>query len=371
MLSRKLVGTLCLAAASCVLWASAAQAVDVFNLGGTYNPATGQWTGTASLEMVPVGNAGNAADPFNPDGYGNLGAVPYNYNIGKYDVTAGQYTAFLNAVAKTDTYGLYNSNMANAASMGADYVGCGISQTGTSGNYTYATTKNANFPVNYVSFWDSCRFTNWLQNGQPTGVNEGAGTTETGAYDLTNPTALANNTVTRTTGASWAVASENEWYKAAYYDPTKRGGAGYWMYPTRSDTAPGNSLALAATTPNEANYYGDWGTKNYGYMDPINFLTPVGMFAASPSAYSTFDQGGDVWQWNDTVALYSPARVLRGGSFYRDDNSLLSGICGEPHPASENEGLGFRVSQVPEPASVGLLGLGVIGVLVRRRGASR
>ena len=54
----------------------------------------------------PVGNAGNAPDP--STGYG---AVDYNYNIGEYDVTAGQYTAFLNAVAATDTYGLYNSSM--------------------------------------------------------------------------------------------------------------------------------------------------------------------------------------------------------------------------------------------------------------------
>ena len=39
------------------------------------------------------------------------GAVDYNYSIDKYDVTLGQYTQFLNAVAKTDTYGLYNSYM--------------------------------------------------------------------------------------------------------------------------------------------------------------------------------------------------------------------------------------------------------------------
>jgi len=63
---------------------------------------------TVTLDMVPVGNAGNAADT---SGYG---AVGYNYNIGKYDVTLGQYTAFLNAVAKTDTYGLYNSYMGNS-----------------------------------------------------------------------------------------------------------------------------------------------------------------------------------------------------------------------------------------------------------------
>ena len=54
------------------------------------------------IETVPVGNPGNAADTrYEAPGYG---AVSYEYNIGKYEVTAGQYRDFLNAVAKTDTY---------------------------------------------------------------------------------------------------------------------------------------------------------------------------------------------------------------------------------------------------------------------------
>ena len=268
-----------LAAASCVLWTGTAQA-------------------TVNIALVPVGNVGNAADT---TGYGSVG---YAYNIGKYDVTAGQYTAFLNAVAKTDTYGLYRSSMASG------FAACGIVQTPITGGYSYnVDAQHQNYPVNNVSFWDACRFTNWLQNGQPTNVGQVAGTTETGAYDLTNPTAITNNTVTRSLGASWAVASENEWYKAAYFDPAKSGGAGYWVYPTRSNTAPGNSLALAATTPNEANYYVS------GYTDPVNYLTPVGTFVASPSPYGTFDEGGDVLQWNDTNS-YGSSRGLRGGSFH-------------------------------------------------------
>ena len=61
--------------------------------------------GQITIDTVPIGNPGNANDPTT----GNLyGGVAYNYSIGKYDVTVGQYTAFLNAVAATDTYGLYN-----------------------------------------------------------------------------------------------------------------------------------------------------------------------------------------------------------------------------------------------------------------------
>ena len=61
------------------------------------------------------------------------GAVAYNYSIDKYDVTVGQYTDFLNAVAATDTYGLYHH-----ASMGTNLNIAGISRSGSSGSYPTA-----------------------------------------------------------------------------------------------------------------------------------------------------------------------------------------------------------------------------------------
>jgi hypothetical protein len=65
-----------------VMTASVAHA-DVFNMGGTRN-ADGKWTGLASLETVPVGDAGNAADTAAHSGNSaGQGAVAYNYNIGK------------------------------------------------------------------------------------------------------------------------------------------------------------------------------------------------------------------------------------------------------------------------------------------------
>jgi hypothetical protein len=52
-----------------------------------------------------VGNPGNG-----PDETG-FGSVPYVYRISKHEVTNAQYTEFLNAVATTDTFGLYNPSM--------------------------------------------------------------------------------------------------------------------------------------------------------------------------------------------------------------------------------------------------------------------
>jgi len=125
------------------------------------------------IDTVPVGNPGSAGElsGAGAGGFGSdriCGAVDYVYNIGKYEVTAGQYTAFLNKVAGVDTYGLYNTNMWSSA------YGCKIERyagSGTVGDpYQYRVASDwANRPVNYVSWGDAARFANWLHNGQPTG----------------------------------------------------------------------------------------------------------------------------------------------------------------------------------------------------------
>ena len=78
---------------------------------------------TITIATVPVGNPGNAAD------ITGFGSVAYSYNIGEYDVTSSQYTAFLNAVAATDTYGVYNPTMA-----GTNVGNPGIIQSGSAGS---------------------------------------------------------------------------------------------------------------------------------------------------------------------------------------------------------------------------------------------
>jgi probable HAF family extracellular repeat protein len=323
-----------------------AQVSNVFNMGGTRDPTTGTWTGQASLEFVPVGDPGNAADT---TGYGS---VPYTYQMGKYDVTVAQYVQFLNSVAKTDTYSLYNNYMVpqpGAPVYGTHMPTVGITQSGTSGSYSYSVTGDyaqaANCPIFCVTWGDAARFCNWLQNGQPIG-SEGDGTTETGAYTLSGAvTNSALMAITRSTVAKYVIPTEDEWYKAAYY---KGGGTdvGYWTYQTQSDIPPSNISSSTGT--NNANYYAG------SYTDPTNRLTPVGLFSSSPGPYGTYDMGGDVFQWNE-AAYSSSLRVLRGSSWASLPYGLASSFRFDDDPVMAACGVGFRVAIVPEPGSIVLV----------------
>ena len=303
-----------------------------------------------TIDTVTVGDAGNAADTT------TYGAVAYDFNIGKYEVTIGQYTSFLNAVAATDTYSLYN------ASMATDLNVAGISRSGASGSYTYAVVNNggdsSNRPITYVSWFDAARFANWMNNGATNGAS-----TETGAYTLNGATSGVN--FTKNAGATWWIPSEDEWYKAAYY---KGGGtnAGYWLYPTQSDSAPGNNIGGAA---NQANYYaGDYAvTQSSTYSDTLNYLTDAGAFSNSDSAYDTFDQGGNVWEWND--AVIGSSRGRRGGSWSGNGFNLRSSRRSDFDPAVEANYVGFRVASVPEPSTavLVLMGVGALYLWKRRR----
>ncbi len=322
-----------------VLAAAGSVRANVFNMGGTRNP-DGSWNGVASLETVPVGDPGNVGELSGGGGSGLVpericGAVDYAYRIGKYEVTAGQYCEFLNAVAATDTYGLYNEEM----SYGYDGYGCRILRSGSPGSYTYTVAPDwANRPVNYVSWADAARFVNWLHNGQPVGLQDSS-TTEDGAYALNgamSSTLLA--AVSRKQGWKWAIPSEDEWYKAAYYDPAA---ASYYDYPISSSVAPTNQI-LDPDTGNSANCRARSGPDTEYTIGPPYWRTEVGEFERSYSPYGTFDQCGNVWEWNEAIVFY-PGRGYRDGCFatFPQDASSRSAIPSD----AEGPSMGFRVVQ--------------------------
>lgn len=306
------------------------------------------------VDTVVVGNAGNAADST------TYGSVAYEYRIGTHEVTNGQYVALLNAVAATDTHALYNP------SMSSDTTNGGITRNGVGpGSYTYAAKGGfENKPVNYVSFWDAARFANWLTNGQPTGAQSNL-TTENGMYALGGMTNPFNPAGDRLLDFSLgqngvAIASENEWYKAAYFNGSN---PSYSAFPTRSGTYP------TATTPNSSN------GNSANYNMAVGSVTDVGGYSVADSFYGTFDQGGNVWEWNNDQPTAN-TRGLRGDSFRDDGTFLLNSERWDIDPNSAADDVGFRISSlavVPEPSTFTLL-LGSLAIFLalarRRRGRS-
>ncbi|MBX9576846.1 MAG: formylglycine-generating enzyme family protein [Chthoniobacterales bacterium] len=257
-----------------------------------------------TIDLVPVGDPNNTKDiPLAP-GKISFGSVATSYQIGKYDVTAEQYCAFLNAVAsKSDPHRLYNENMSNDPD-----VAC-ITRSGdeTTG-YSYQPISDycAQLPITYVNIFSTFRFCNWLENGQPVG-EETVGTTESGAYNRN-----VQGVFELVTNSKWNIPTENQWYKAAYYQPAKNGNFPYYYsFGTASFAPPANSL-LTPDAPNEANYClnGVFTTATQPR------LTPVGTFINSASPCGAYDMAGNVNQWTTAAIVSDPTKfVVRGGSW--------------------------------------------------------
>jgi formylglycine-generating enzyme required for sulfatase activity len=289
-----------------------------------------------TIDWVTVGNPGNAADT-NPSGYG---AVTDSFQIMKFEFTNQQYTDFLNSVATTDTYSLYNTDM------GSDARG-GITRSGASGSYSYSVKSNmGDKPVNYVSWFDAARVSNWLMNG-----GTSSSSTETGAYTLvggqTSGTAPARNS-----GATFYIPTEDQWYKAAYYQGSGTN-AGYWDYATQSGTAPtevtadSTGIGSAGSAGNFANYNrgADWNGR-------VGNVTTVGTNGIA-SAYGAFDMSGNVSEWNDLTGAAGSSRGLRGGSWIDNAFTLSSSRRTSGDPSDEFNSIGFRLaSPVSGPAGV-------------------
>ncbi|MEB3291354.1 MAG: SUMF1/EgtB/PvdO family nonheme iron enzyme [Leptolyngbya sp.] len=325
-----------------------------------------------TVETVAVGDAGNAAD-----GNGK-GSVAYDFAVGKYEVTIAQYSTFLNSVAAvtSDSYiiDLYNLQMFQdndiagilRSGSGTSLDPYSYSVVGPSGSNPAGASSPGDRPIAYVSWFDAARFANWVNNGATNGAS-----TETGAYTLNGAT---NGIIAQNAGATWWLPTWDEWYKAAFY----KGGstnAGYWDYATQSDAAPGNTIGSGT---NQANYAIFNGT-NFTYSVTQatnkaagqNYLSDVGAFTSSDSAYGTFDQSGNLAEWVEAT-FSATNRVYVGGSWKGGLPSASTSVA--DLPTTELDSLGFRLAttavEVPEPgtwAAASLLGLVAFIARSRRR----
>ena len=288
---------------------------DTFG-GGTTNEFT--------IDFVNIGNTGNAADT---TGYG---AVPYEYRASTYEITQ-------NAITKATASGMAN-----------------VSAGAWSNNQPAAT----------ISWYEAAAFVNFLN------TNSG----KTAAYNLTfsgiwsmalwssdQAWTAGGTNLYRNKDAYYFLPSENEWYKAAYYNAA---GTNYFLYPTASSTAP---TAVASGT--------DAGTAVF-----VGTVTPtqpaVVTAAGGRSPYGTMGQGGNVWEWMETAAdgtntTSTENRNVRGSRFGAGPNDMQSTAQLAFGPSGEDINIGFRVASVPEPSTYALLllGAGAMYLWKRRQGS--
>lgn len=303
-----------------------------------------------TLDMVAVSDPGNPADT--ATGYG---AVAEEFSIATTEVTIAQYVAFLNAVAAVPANEairqLFKEEMADPGEDPGTLIERAGAGTETD-PYVYTAAASAFWPdaaaaqrpVAWVTWFDAARFTNWLHNGATLGSD-----TESGAYTLKD--FQESGYVPRNVDARFWIPSEDEWYKAAYYDPSRTGGSQYWEYPTMSDRPPRFAQVAQNAPAPAANF------QNVSKGSEAGVLAPAGSYPTSASYYGTLDQGGQLWEW--TEAGYpdperGPNRIVRGGSWGPGITPLRKTVRRDYGPmASEafyfDDDTGFRVAGLVAP----------------------
>ena len=354
------------------------------------------------LDLVAVGDPGNQALPiinFNPTfptaetATEFVGAVEYDYEIGRVEITVDQWVAFLNTVDPTAANSRLLWEPAMSPEVDEKYGSVRqVMKAPVGSRYQIAAPEFSQRPMGWIEFFRAARFINALNNGtHERTVVAGdiaryrcwfSQNTETGVYDLRNQSTYGIAAV-RTVHTGFVLPSQDEWIKAAYYshEPTPNG-SHYWRYPTKSDEAPTPALVnacgevtnLASAPIVNFNNVAEWcpsscpGGDASACPEPNGFignLTRVGA-CQSPSPWNTLDQGGNLVEWTDTIVIpiagapnplnVSIWRQLHGGISVAAEWQLWMSATGASDPFGQYLGntrafAGFRVGFLPGAAA--------------------
>lgn len=262
--------------------------------------------GMAKATLVTIGNLGNAADTADGDqntvGIQRYGAVDHYYQISATEVTIAEF-----------------QRAAGAGNGDENYWNIG------------SKTVGPNAPATCVSVYEAMKYCNWLTSGN---ITNGAYKFSGGAYQSTDRASAI--TTYRTV---YALPTEDEWYKAAYFKPDA---SGYSLYANGTSNAP--VAGIDANYSRSSTWAGGSGTKEQN---------------------GTYDMMGNVWEWMETAT-----GVMRGGSINDNAGDLRSSLRYNYSPASQYGNIGFRtvaIGVIPEPATALLFGLGGMGAWLLRR----
>jgi len=388
-------------------WPRAASAAAVVLLAALLGTGSAR---AIQIDWVTVGDLNNAPDTSVTNLLGDsFGSVGYYYDIMKFEVTNLQYVQYLNAV---DPQGVGGSGFIGDEPMvmGGIYrtvmngtkVGVVFTSGAANGSKYSVKTAAAGFsgsyadkPVGFISWFMAARFANWVNNGSQTyqfsspnvpgydGISlTGSAAIEDGAYTIPAG-AMDGQPPARNPGAKVWIPLYDEWYKAAYYDPTLNDGAGgYWGYATQNDTPPtlvdfanNGDGQVGSETPFTGNGVSAQ-TVGTGWSNPggTSFRS-IGTSGTS-SYYGTFDQSGNATEMlgNASEDFFGVVFRVTGGM----DNAggLPKGGLQMVTPGDTNgTRYGFRLASVPEPSTwllgVSGLALGAWAAGRRRRRPGR
>jgi len=285
---------------------------DTFG-GGTTNEFT--------VDFVSISQTNNLADTT------EYGAVPYNYRVGTYEISQLQIT-------KATQIGMANVS---------------------------AGAWTGNQPAANISWYEAAAFVNFLNtsSGKTAAyILSWSGTAWSMTLQSSNAWTLGGTNLYRNKDAFYFLPSDNEWYKAAYYNAA---GTNYFLYPTASSKAP--TRVASGTNARSAVYN-------------LPALVPAMVdIAGGLSPYGTMGQGGNVVEMMEsafarTNSSPSELRGFRGGFWDSSELNLRSSLRDGYDPSSENSTIGFRVASVPEPSTYALLlmtGAGALWMARRRQ----
>lgn len=310
--------------------------------------------GNPSVAIVPFTDAiyQSCSDaPQSSKGCLMVGGVAYPYDIGQLEVTVKQWVAFLNAAdAKgTNAHRLYSASESSSAWPKYGQINFS-SSAGRGAHYSVASPACADKPYGFANFLRAARFDNSLYNGRVLSKRSSdkgtfryvsyrvriSSQTEHGMYNMTGARLRGP---TRSHPSGFVIPSQDEWIKAAYYDPNGGGTYSYWKYPTNAGTFgdgtataphtttlnPSNGNVTNASTQPLATYHASgvaaptWCPATVQPQSNCTNVNPLGIDpttyakayqgslgtvgqAKTPSPWGTLDQGGNAVEWTDTIS---------------------------------------------------------------------
>jgi formylglycine-generating enzyme required for sulfatase activity len=315
----------------------------------------------SGIDFVTIGAIGNRGyDGPDPNGLATgRGRVDYEYRIGRFEVTAGQWVEFMNAA-------LSRPDPIPWVEIPGEWPG------GQTAPFSVHPSR-AMQPVGGVTWRTSAIFTNWLHNNK--GFDRSA--FMSGAYDVStfgyDDNGVFTDQHTRSPGARYWIPSLDEWMKAAYYDPDRphpTGGVGaWWLYANGRDTRPVYGMPPSM---------GGTGEANAGFIAPgeAQFDVPLGAYTGITSPWGLFDTAGATAEYTESV-YFSTTTQFRfrqfDGSAWATPTGTLDGAFGFStiEPSVHDYAFGFRIAAaVPAPSAALVVAAGVCATHRRRRGSS-